>query len=110
MTAFFVGGLDSRDVLAEQAYGDLRALSQDLAGRPARMRRIFKIGCRMDGHDQDIEVGKPVASGGSVVSAILDHGREEAFIVHTTPSGDGVEEPLRVPNPVYSVTEFSAGD
>lgn len=112
MTAFFVGGLNAPDALAEDAYGDLRELSHDLAGRPARSRRIFKLRCRMDGHDQEIEVGKPVpsAADGGVVAAILDHGREEAFIVHTTPPSGGVGTPLRVPNPVYSVTEFSVGD
>ena len=47
-------------------------------------------------------------------AAILDHGREEAFVVHT----DGVDDSedagseavgraVRVGRPVYSVTEFS---
>jgi hypothetical protein len=108
MTAFFVGGLEGETPLAEETYGELRELSNDLAGCPARLRRIFKLRCRLDGSDQEIEVGKRVPRGNGVVAAILDHGRHEAFIVHTTPVGGGVGAPLRVPNPVYGVTEFSA--
>ncbi len=109
MTAFFVGGVDSRGSHAEEAYGELRELSQDLVGCPARGRRIFKLRCRFSGADQEIEVGKPVVDGGAVVSAILDHGREEAFIVHTSSPADGIGVPLRVRNPVYGITEFSSG-
>lgn len=111
MTAFFVGGLDGRgEPLAEEAYGDLRELSCELAGCPARSRRIFKLRCRLDGCDQEIEVGKGVPRGDGVVAAILDHGRHEAFIVHTTPAAGGIGAPLRVRNPVYGVTEFSSAD
>ncbi len=55
-------------------------------------------------------MGKSVQSGGDVVSAIIDHGRHEPFVIHTTPrDGDGrVGESLRVRHPVYGVTEFSA--
>jgi hypothetical protein len=42
--------------------------------------------------------------GGEVVVAILDHGREEAFVVHTK---DGAAPPTRVARPVYTVTDFS---
>jgi hypothetical protein len=42
--------------------------------------------------------------GGDVVVAILDHGREEAFVVHTL---DGADLPTRVTRPVYAVTDFS---
>ena len=45
------------------------------------------------------------ASGGDTVLAILDHGRLEAFCVHT--DGGGESAPARVGRPVYSVTEFS---
>ena len=41
---------------------------------------------------------------GDVVVAILDHGREEAFVVHTL---DGADPPTRVTRPVYAVTDFS---
>lgn len=109
MTAFFVGGLDSRGSLAEDAYGELRERSQELVGSPARLRRIFQLRCRLDGCDEEIEVGKAVPRGGAVVTAIIDHGRHEPFIVHTMPPPGGVGQPLRVPNPVYAVTEFSAG-
>jgi hypothetical protein len=110
MTAFFVGGMGRGESLAEEAYGDLRELSRDLAGCPARLRRIFKLRCRLDGCDQEIEVGKGVPRGDGIVAAILDHGREQAFIVHTTPAGGGIGTPLRVRNPVYGVTEFSSAD
>jgi hypothetical protein len=110
MTAFFVGGLGREASLAEQAYDDLRELSGDLAGCPARLRRIFKLRCRLDGSDQEIEVGKRAPRGEGVVAAILDHGRHEAFIVHTTPASGGIGTPLRVGNPVYGVTEFSSVD
>ncbi len=104
MTAFFVGGLRSGGSRAEHAYGELRELSQEISGCPARARRIFQLRCRLDGADAEIEVGKAIASGDAVVAAIIDHGRHESFIVHMTPARD---EPLRVPNPVYSVTEFA---
>ncbi len=116
MTAFFVGGLaEGRGSLAEDAYGELREVSQELAGCPARARRIFQLRCRLHGVDAEIEVGKAVpsgdgktiANGGGVVSAIIDHGRHEPFVIHTAPPGDG-GEPLRVRHPVYAVTEFSA--
>jgi hypothetical protein len=110
MTTFFVGGVKREEAVAEEAYGDLRELSSDLAGCPARLRRIFKLRCRLDGSDQEIEVGKREPRGEGVVAAILDHGRHEAFIVHTTPATGGIGTPLRVRNPVYGVTEFSSGD
>lgn len=110
MTAFFVGGLEGGEPLAEEVYGDLRELSSDLAGCPARMRRIHKLRCRLDGSDQEIEVGKREPRGEGVVAAIIDHGRHEAFIVHTTRATGGIGTPLRVGNPVYGVTEFSSAD
>jgi hypothetical protein len=39
------------------------------------------------------------------VTAILDHGREEAFVVHTV--ANGADGAVRVGRPVYAVTEFS---
>ncbi|HWG08605.1 MAG TPA: hypothetical protein VN672_06315 [Solirubrobacteraceae bacterium] len=108
MTTFFVGGLGRGGPPAEEAYGDLRELSRDLAGCPARLRRIFKLRCRLDGRDQEIEVGKGVPRGEGVVAAILDHGRHEAFIVHTAAATGGIGATLRVRNPVYGVTEFSS--
>jgi hypothetical protein len=38
------------------------------------------------------------------VVAILDHGREEAFVVDTL---DGADPPTRVARPVNAVTAFS---
>jgi hypothetical protein len=107
MTAFFVGGMDARGARAESAYGELCELSQGLAGSPARLRRIHKLRCRFDGSDQEIEVGKPLTPGSGVVSAIIDHGRMEAFVVHTTAVPEGIGEQVRIGNPVYGVTEFS---
>jgi hypothetical protein len=87
------------------AYRELRERSQIVAGCPARSRRIFKLSCRRGGRDQEIEVGRPVDQGSEVVVAIIDHGRDAPFLVHTAAGGAG--DPLRVRRPVYSVTEFS---
>jgi hypothetical protein len=105
VTSFFVAGIDSDGGRAEEVYGELRERSLLDAGCPARPRRIFKLSCRFDGHDREIEVGRPLSKGGDVVVAILDHGRAEAFRVHT--EGGGTRPPARVSHPVYSVTEFS---
>ena len=43
---------------------------------------------------------------GDVVVAILDHGREEAFVVHTL---EVRIPPRRITRPVYTVTDFSYG-
>lgn len=104
MTSFFVAGIDSKGALAEEAYSELRKRSLIAAGCPARSRRIFKLSCRFDGEDREIEVGRPLSNGGDLVVAILDHGRHEPFCVHTDAGGSA---PARVNHPVYSVTEFS---
>lgn len=105
MTRFFVAGIESEAARAEDVYSELRERSQLDAGCPARPRRIFKLSCRFDGHDREIEVGRPLSKDGDVVLAILDHGRFEPFRVHT--DGAGKRPPARVSHPVYSVTEFS---
>jgi hypothetical protein len=105
MTSFFVAGIETQGARAEEAYSELRERSQLAVGCPALPRRIFKLGCRFDGQDREIEVGRPLSKGGAVVAAILDHGRFEAFSVYTDDGGRGA--PARVSHPVYSVTEFS---
>ncbi len=105
MTSFFVAGIESEGVCTEEAYSALRERSMLAAGCPARSRRIFKLSCRFNGQDREIEVGRPLSSGGDVVVAILDHGRFEPFCVHTDHIGESA--PARVSHPVYSVTEFS---
>ena len=105
MTSFFVGGVASKGARAEEAYSELRERSLVAAGCPARSRRIFKLSCRFDGQDREIEVGKPLPNGGDVVAAILDHGRFESFCVLTGKKDE--RAPARVSHPVYSVTEFS---
>ena len=82
----------------------LRQRSRITVGCSASPRRIFKLDCRYEGSDCEIEVGRPMPDGGDVVVAILDHGREEAFVVHTL---DGADPPTRVTRPVYAVTDFS---
>jgi hypothetical protein len=104
MTTFFVAGIEEQG--AEAAYHELRERSQIVVGCPARSRRIFKLSCRFEGSDSEIEVGRQLSHGSDVVAAILDHGREEAFVVHTA-AADGVGAAVRVGRPVYSVTEFS---
>jgi hypothetical protein len=103
MTSFFLAGVDS-DAASEVAYRELRERSEGIVGCPAKARRIFKLSCRIEGHDCEVEVGKPFPHHGGMVSAILDHGREEPFIVCTL--GETGDQ-LRVQRPVYSVTEFT---
>jgi hypothetical protein len=105
VTHFFVAGVGSQGTRAEDAYGELRERSRVVVGCPAKSRRIFKLSCRFEGHDQEIEVGRPLSNGGDLVVAILDHGRFEPFCVHTTHGGVGAS--ARVKHPVYSVTEFT---
>jgi hypothetical protein len=105
VTSFFVAGIESEGARAEDAYNQLRERSLLAAGCPARSRRIFKLSCRLDGQDREIEVGRPLSQGGDVVVPILDHGPFEAFCVYTDHSGKSA--PARVSHPVYSVTEFS---
>jgi hypothetical protein len=105
VTNFFVGGLEPQGGRAEEAYGELRERSRIVAGCPATSRRIFKLSCRFEGEDREIEVGRPLSEGGDVVVAIIDHGRFEPFCVHTVQGGLGTT--ARVKHPVYSVTEFS---
>jgi hypothetical protein len=105
VTSFFVAGVARGGARAEKAYSELRERSVLAAGCPARSRRIFKLSCRFDGQDREIEVGRPLSDGGDVVTAILDHGRFEAFCVHTDSRDE--RTPARVNHPVYSVTEFS---
>jgi hypothetical protein len=64
----------------------------------------FKLDCRLDGRDCEIEVGKPPPGRGGVVVAVLDHGREQVFAVYTDRGGGDV---VRVGRHVYAVTEFA---
>lgn len=105
MTTFFVAGVEGQGPSAEAAYSELRERSESVVGSPARLTRIFKLSCRFDGHDCEIEVGRQLSRGNEIVCAILDHGREEAFVVHT--AGEGPDTAVRVGRPVYAVTEFS---
>ena len=102
MTSFFVAGIES-DGPAEEACGELDERSLIAAGCPARSRRIFKLSCRLDGQDREIEVDRPLRKDGDIVLAILGHGCSEAFCEHT---GGGESAPARVSYP-YSVTESS---
>jgi hypothetical protein len=104
VTPFFLGGIDSRAGGVEAAYSELRERSQIAVGCPARSRRIFKLSCRFEGCDCEIEVGRPMPNRRDVVAAILDHGREEAYVVHTLEQGDA---PTLIARPVYSVTDFA---
>jgi hypothetical protein len=106
VTSFFVAGIQSEGArAAEEVYSELCERSRLAAGCPARSRRIFKLSCRFDGQDREIEVGRPLSEGGDVVVAILDHGRFEPFCVHIDDGGESA--PARVNHRVYSVTEFS---
>jgi hypothetical protein len=105
VTQFFLAGSESASEEGmEAAYSELRERSQDAVGCAARQRRIFKLECRFEGCDCEIEVGRPLPHGGELVVAILDYGREEPFVVHT---GDGAEAPTRIARPVYDITDFA---
>ncbi len=104
MTRFFLAGVEGDSHRAEAAYTQLRERSQVAVGCTAKPRRIFKLDCRFEGCDCEIEVGKRLPHGGDVVVAILDHGRDEAFAVHTRDAADPL---TRVTRPVYAVTDFS---
>jgi hypothetical protein len=82
----------------------LRERSRIAVGCNATPRRIFKLECRYEGTDCEIEVGRPMPHSDAVVVAILDHGRQEAYAVHTLDAG---EPPVRVARPVYAVTDFT---
>jgi hypothetical protein len=103
VTTFFLGGDECADRDPHADYAELRERSRVAFGCPAKLRRIYKLDCRLHGSDCEIEVGKPMPTGRGLVAAILDHGREQDFAVH----GDGPEsDVVCVGRPVYSVTEF----
>jgi hypothetical protein len=104
VTQFFFAGVESDGERGEIAYMALRERSRITVGCSASPRRIFKLACRYEGRDCVIEVGRPLPHGDAVVSAILDHGRREAFAVYTI---GGESPPLRVARPVYAVTDFA---
>jgi hypothetical protein len=105
VTRFFVAGADDdSDADVEAAYLGMRERSQVAIGCVAKPRRIFKLDCRFEGSDCEIEVGRPLPHGGAVVAAILDHGRDEPYAVHTRDRARGL---TRVARPVYDVTDFS---
>ncbi len=84
MTQFFLAGSEPDSEGAEVAYSELRERSHIAVGCAAKPRRIFKLECRFEGCDCEIEVGRPLPHGGDIVVAILDHGREESLLC--TPS------------------------
>jgi hypothetical protein len=104
MTRFFFAGAESDHERGETAYRALCERSRIAVGCTASPRRIFKLACRHEGSDCEIEVGRPLPHGDRVVAAILDHGRQEAFAVYTV---DAADPPVRVARPVYAVTDFS---
>lgn len=104
MTRFFIAGTGARsDEEVEAAYLDVRARSHRAIGCAPKPRRIFKLDCRLQGSDCEIEVGRPLPHGRDLVAAILDHGRDEPYAVHTC----GVEDLTLIARPVYDVTDFS---
>jgi hypothetical protein len=75
VTQFFLAGLESDSEGAEAAYSELRERSQIAVGSAASPRRIFKLDCRFEGCDCEIEVGRPMPNDGEVtrpVHAVTD--------------------------------------
>jgi hypothetical protein len=105
VTSFFLAGSerDSEEDV-EAAYLNMRERSSLAIGCAAKPRRIFKLDCRFEGSDCEIEVGRRLPHGGELVVAILDHGRDEPYAVHTSGAGD--EHMTRVARPVYGVIDF----
>ena len=61
MTRFFIaGGDENNEQEVEAAYIGLRERSLQAIGCVAKPRRIFKLDCRFEGSDCEIEVGKPL--------------------------------------------------
>jgi hypothetical protein len=104
VTQFFLADGRPDGPPSEAAYSELRERSRVALGCDATERRIFKLNCRLEGSDFEIEVGRPLPSGGDIVVAILDHGRHEPFAVHTRKAPDSL---TLVARPVYGVTDFS---
>lgn len=105
MTRFFIAGADDdSEQEVEAAYLGLRERSQLAIGCEPKPRRIFKLECRFEGSDCEIEVGRPMPHGGDLVTAILDHGRDAPYAVHTR---DGAPALTRISRPVYCVTDFT---
>jgi hypothetical protein len=103
VTTFFLGGVTDAGRDAQAGYAEFRERSRVATGCPVKQRRIYKLECRWNGSDCEIEVGLPMPDGQGVVAAILDHGREQDYAV----CGDGPgRDVVYVPRPVYAVTEF----
>jgi hypothetical protein len=105
-TTFFIPGVGPLDTAAETIYRQLGERSAFAAGIAATPRRIFRLNCRIESHDCEIEVGRPMPDRGGDVVAIFDHGRHDGFAVHIR----DLLEPVRVGSRVYSVEDFSLSD
>jgi hypothetical protein len=103
MTTFFIPGVGPLDTAAETIYSRLGERSAFAAGIAPTPRRIFRLSCRIESRDCEIEVGRPMPDRGGEVVAIFDHGRHDGFAVHIR----DVPEPVRVGSRVYSVEDFS---
>ena len=102
----FVPGLHTTTKEQEEVYATLCQRSATEVGCAPMPARIFNVSCRLEGRDCEIEVGRDDPITGAEVLAILSHGRHHPFVVHTA-CADAGPALHRVPQPVYSVTEFS---
>jgi hypothetical protein len=107
MTTFFIPGLGRDEASNEGVYADFRRAAQARTGHEPRADRIFKLSCRRQGADCEVEVGEPDPVVGRTVLAILDLGRSLPYVVECGSPNGSIEE-IVVEKPVYSVTEFSA--
>lgn len=92
-------------VEAERDYVTIRELAADRTGESPRSHRIASISCRLQGADVVAEVGQLDPLRGRLITAILDMGRAQPYLIHCGPASDPNGQIL-VNKPVYDVTEF----
>lgn len=86
-------------------YATIRELAADRTGETPRPARIAGLSCRLEGADVEAEVGQLDPMRGRLITAILDMGRDQPYLIHCGPANDPSGQIL-VKKPVYDVTAF----
>jgi hypothetical protein len=84
---------------------DLRDHAEACTGGVVRERRILEIECRYLGADHRVRVGERGATGGAVVEAIFQLGRDQFTIHHRSTGSLDTPVVLRRKD-VYTVTDL----